>query len=328
MLELVKGVHAKAGEKDERGRGLPLDCSKCHGPNAHAIVPVKDRRSPVFLNNQISTCGSCHPEDQATYNSTVHGKGLHESGLLVTAVCADCHGAHAIYYAADRRSTLHAANVAATCSRCHEFIEERLQTSVHGRGGTTTNQPAPGGKITRRPSCTDCHQGHHLLRAEMSEFRLQVASGCGNCHADLSSRFALSIHGELSQQGHSAAANCADCHGSHEILAVGDASSRLAPGQNRLQTCQRCHAHAVESFTKFDPHADFKDAARYPTLHAIYSGLQYPLNLFFACFLVHGFLWFVRAFVDRLQYGVTSPWLPNNMRCRGLHRFIRRCIRC
>jgi cytochrome b subunit of formate dehydrogenase len=305
-LALLKGVHAKAGEKDDRGRGLPLDCGKCHGTNSHAIFPAKDQRSPVFLNNQVRTCGTCHPGDQKTYEMTVHGRGLNESGLTVTAVCADCHGAHGIYYAADRRSTLHVSNVATTCSKCHQFIEERLARSVHGRDGgvgSATEQPAAGGKTKRNPSCTDCHQGHHLLHSDLAEFRLQVANNCGNCHADLSSRYALSMHGELTHQGYAAAANCADCHGAHDILPVDDPNSQLAAGENRLQTCRKCHLHAVGNFTDFDPHANFKDAARYPTLHAIYVGIKYTVNILFACFLLHAFFWFIRALVFRLQHG-------------------------
>ena len=305
-LDLLKGVHAKAGDKDERGRGLPLDCALCHGMEAHAMLPVDNDRSPVFLNNQVRTCGQCHPEDQKTYENTVHGKGLYESGLLVTAVCADCHGAHGTYYAADRRSTLHTSKVAATCSKCHQFIEERLENSVHGRGGglgSATEQPAPGGKTRRKPSCTDCHQGHHFLHPELAEFRLQLANRCGNCHADLSSRYSLSMHGELRQQGYAAAANCADCHGSHDILSVADPNSRIAPGENRLQTCQTCHVHAVKNFTDFDPHANFKDAARSPTLYATYGWIKYSVNVAFGLFLLHAFLWFVRALVHRLRFG-------------------------
>lgn len=305
-LALVKGVHAKAGEKDERGRGLPMDCGKCHGTNPHAIFAARDQRSPVYLNNQVRTCGSCHPEDQKTYEMTVHGRGLNESGLTVTAVCADCHGSHGIYYAADRRSTLHVANAAATCSTCHQFIEQRLARSVHGRGtglGTATDRPAAGGKIRRHPSCTDCHQGHHLLRSDVAEFRLGLANSCGNCHADLSARYALSMHGELTHQGHAAAAECADCHGSHDILPIGDPNSKLAPGENRLRTCQKCHVHAVSNFASFDPHADFKDAARYPKLHSVYGWIQFCVNVMFIFFLFHAFLWFVRALVDRFQQG-------------------------
>ena len=306
-LGLLKGVHAKAGEKDERGRGLPLDCGKCHGTNAHEIFPAKDERSPVFLNNQVRTCGSCHPSDQKTYDKTVHGRGLYESGLKVTAVCADCHGAHGIYYAADRRSTLHPSNVAATCSKCHQFIKERLEKSVHGRGAglaaaTEAEDPSHGAKIKRRPACTDCHQGHHVLSPGLAEFRPPIDDSCGNCHADLYSRYARIMHSTLTDFGYAAAAKCADCHSAHDILPVNDPNSRLA-GENRLHTCQKCHVRAVSNFAKFDPHANFKNEARYPALHAVYTWIRYPLNFFFACFLVHAVLWFVRAFVERMQHG-------------------------
>jgi cytochrome b subunit of formate dehydrogenase len=137
----------------------------------------------------------------------------------------------------------------------------------------------------------------------MAEFRLELMNNCGNCHADLSSRYALSMHGELTHQGYAAAAECADCHGSHEILPVADPNSQLAPGENRLRTCQKCHAYAVANFTGFDPHADFKDSARYPELHTVYNVIKYTINFFFACFLLHAFLWFIRAMVQRLQYG-------------------------
>ena len=305
-LALLKGVHAKAGEKDNRGRGLPMDCGKCHGENPHSILGATDTNSPVFLDHQVRTCGACHEEDQKTYEMSVHGLGLNESGLTVTAVCADCHGAHGIYYAADRRSTLHAANVAATCSTCHRFIEGRLAKSVHGRGtglGGATEQPAAGGKIKRHPSCTDCHQGHHLMRSDMAEFRLGLANRCGNCHAELSSRYALSMHGELTHQGFAPAAECADCHGSHDILPVDDPDSRLAQGENRLRTCQKCHVYAVGNFTKFDPHADFKDGVRYAKLYSLYGWIQFSVNFVFILFLIHAFLWFVRALVERLLQG-------------------------
>ena len=47
-------------------------------------------------------------------------------------------------------STLHAANVADTCAKCHRFIRERLNKSVHGRG----NGPGPEHR-TRRAGWRD-----------------------------------------------------------------------------------------------------------------------------------------------------------------------------
>ena len=149
-LELVKSVHAKEGPKDEQGRSMPLECRQCHGASQHHILPVTDSRSPVFVDHQLQTCGQCHKEQLATYEQTSHYHGLKESGLLVTAVCANCHGAHGIYWAADRRSTLFTGNVAVTCGKCHRFIAERLRTSVHGQGagtGRNGNQAGAGRQI-------------------------------------------------------------------------------------------------------------------------------------------------------------------------------------
>lgn len=305
-LDIIKGVHAKVGDKDEQGRGTPLGCNRCHGMKPHHLLPVKNQNSPVFLNNQVQTCGACHQEDQKTFGLTVHGTALNESGLLVTAVCADCHGAHGIYYAADRRSTLNPANVATTCEKCHKLIGDKLAGSVHGQGvglGAATQSAAPGGKVKRHPTCTDCHVGHHISHTSEAEFRLHIANNCGNCHAAMSSHYALSMHGELTQKGYASAAECADCHGSHNILPVRDPKSQVAAGENRLQTCRKCHTYAVANFTKYDPHANFKDEAQYPWLHGIYLFIQYAVNILFAFYLLHAFVWFARAVIQRLQFG-------------------------
>jgi len=132
------GVHAEAQANDKSDRVMPTGCDACHGEKAHQIFPVRDSRSPVFLDNQVRLCGSCHEKAMDDYRRSVHGHGLEQSGLLVTAGCADCHGAHGIYPATDEQSTLHAANVAATGARCHRFIGERLEKSVHGGGNART----------------------------------------------------------------------------------------------------------------------------------------------------------------------------------------------
>ncbi len=57
LVDLRKGVHAEEGETDERGRGTPLECHKCHREDPHQMFPVDDRRSAVFAENQVRTCG-------------------------------------------------------------------------------------------------------------------------------------------------------------------------------------------------------------------------------------------------------------------------------
>ena len=305
IASLARGVHAKAGEDEQGGRG-PLSCQRCHGEIKHSLYPSDDRRSRVFLDHQVDLCGGCHEEYARTFGESVHGRGLERSGLLVTAVCADCHDAHAIHESDDRRSTLHPANVAATCAKCHRFIEERLRHSVHGSGnglGQLTDAPAPGGEQKRTPSCTDCHFGHSSPRPDTAGFRLGVSARCGNCHGEISEGYRQSLHGQLTQLGFEAAAECADCHGSHEIMPIDDPTSRVAKGENRLDTCRKCHPYAVENFCSFHPHANFEDPEEFFLLYLVHMAMELLIYSVFAFFGVHTVLWFWRSVIHFHRHG-------------------------
>jgi len=339
--ELRKGMHAKAEKKDPSGDGTVLACGRCHGvlqdgkfsAKVHGMRSVRDEQSPAFLDHQVRICGGCHEEHLETYNQSVHGLGLSELGLMVTASCADCHGAHAIYLAADDRSTLYSTKVAATCGKCHRFIEERIQKSVHGRGngaGSLAARVAPGGKERRKPSCTDCHQRHDLADPKSTVFRVLLPNRCGNCHGELSDQYAMSIHGELTALGYGPGAKCSDCHGAHDILPTSDPSSRLyydttlpASQSSRMQTCLPCHPHAAGSFLEFDPHADYTDPQRDPVLYWVYMGLLTLLFSVFGFFGAHSALWSVRSLIHVLLHGrpkALAPGAVAYLRFGSFHR--------
>ena len=311
-LGVLEGVHDKAGEKDERGVSSELDCGRCHGAKAHGMVAAGDSRSPVFLDGQVKVCGDCHEKAFQSYDASAHGRGLYASGLSVTAVCADCHGAHGIYRAREERSTLHATNVAATCATCHRFIEERLAKSVHGGGngpGGETEKAAPGGDVKRKPSCTDCHQGHDPGAPGSARFRRGLPSRCAHCHVEQSSGYAISMHGELTELDYGPAAMCADCHGAHDILPMSSPDSKLSPA-NRQATCAECHPHASRNFARFDPHADHRDPKRNLLLYLVYMVLISFLISTFSFFGLHSILWFVRSLVDVMKNGRPKPLMP------------------
>lgn len=322
---VLADVHGKAGPKNEQGVGTALSCNACHGKDVHGLLPVTDRHSPVFVNNQVEGCGQCHEPAKQSYLESVHGQGLQTSGLLVTAVCANCHAAHGILPAKEEQSLLHSTKVADTCGTCHRFIEERLKTSIHGSGnglGETSQKAAPGGDTKRTPSCTDCHQKHDAIRPGTPGFGMAMANRCGDCHQELSHQFAISIHGSLTELGYAAAAKCADCHGDHDIRALDDPQSRLSEA-HRAQTCGKCHPGAKGNFLDFDPHADHKNPARSPVLYWVYLVLLSFIFGTFGFFGTHSILWFIRSLIDVLRHGrpeANTPGAVAYVRFTPFHR--------
>ena len=300
----AESVHTHAEKTENPKQPTILTCDKCHGQLAHSLLPVRDPKSPVYLGNQVQTCGGCHEEMKKSFLASVHGKALTKLGLIVGPVCANCHGAHGNYRKNDARSTLNVANVADTCGKCHVGIKEKLLTSVHGTGGHlggTAKTPAPGGKTTQLPTCTNCHVGHEILAGESVAFRVAEPNRCGNCHTARSSSYDLSIHGQLTSLGYGPAAKCSDCHGAHDIFSLADPRSKLS-AENRAQTCGKCHANARGNFLNFYPHLDPYNRAKFPVVYGVQITLLTLLYTTFAFFGLHCLLWFIRGVVEFLRH--------------------------
>lgn len=306
-----------------------INCHDCHGGDptttnfkqAHAAevdstqsqatpfrtTLIEKTPSASRLQMVVQICGKCHTESVKTYMESVHGRAWQGAGLIVSATCTDCHGNHGMFKATDPRSRLNVANVGTTCGKCHRFIQERLQKSVHGaatppaKTKSARNVEVP----KRKPSCTDCHQGHDLPQPKSAAFRAGLANRCGTCHADLSNTFNLSLHGELTDLGYVPAAKCSDCHGAHDILPVADANSRLSPA-NRSATCGKCHQNATGNFLNYDPHANPKDIVSDPILYWINTGLTWMLIAVFSIFGFHSVLWCIRSLPYVMRHGRPS----------------------
>ncbi len=323
--ELLSSDHQGVGLRTAEGTSTPLSCLACHAGDPHAMTSVTDLRSSVFAQRQIENCGRCHEQAMMEYWASVHGKGLSDAGLLTTAFCANCHGAHGILKARNPASQLHVTRVAQTCGVCHRLIEDQLRLSVHGGGngpGGDHEESAAGGTVKRRPSCTDCHQGHALPDPRSAEFRNQESGQCGTCHVELYRGYRLSMHGALTNLGFTAGAKCSDCHGAHDILPLSDPSSRMSP-QNRIQTCSACHQGMSPKMASFDPHADHHDAERSPVLYWVYRGVLTFIIVVFGFFGLHAMVWFLRGLVDVWQHGrprALQAGTPGYVRFRPFHR--------
>jgi cytochrome b subunit of formate dehydrogenase len=323
---LLAGLHARAGRPQGEGNAAALACADCHGPSGHGIRAAGDPASPLFLTREVALCGRCHAQSHDTYVASVHGRGLFESGLAISATCSDCHDPHQPLPTADERSQLHPRNVVQTCGRCHLFIQERLEASVHrwepGGNGQGGIDPVLGGAIAQRPVCTSCHMGHDIADPRSAGFRAQSASRCGNCHARLSDQFRMSVHGQLTNLGHGPAAKCSDCHGSHDVLPIENPQSRVF-GARRVETCRQCHSDANANFADFDPHADHHDPTRSLTLHYAYVAMEVLLYSVFGFFGLHTLLWFFRSIIHRVRHGRPRRLQPGEMAYVRFERFHR-----
>ncbi len=290
------GVHAKAAKS---GNINVAKCQDCHG-NVHEILPASDPKSKVAHANIPQTCGACHGRQLVmassgvssapftSYEQSVHGKAV-AGGSEKAAVCTDCHGQHDILPATDPKSPIAKFNVPATCAKCHDNVRQEYVQSVHGKAIARGNWQAP--------VCTDCH-GIHTIKAP-KDANSSVADGnvqntCGSCHGSvrLSSEFGMpgaqvtsylsSYHGMAETMGSTAVANCASCHGVHNILPSSDPKSTINQA-NLAKTCGQCHRGANQKFIASKVHLD-------PTQKADFGGKVIAM-------ISHFYVWMIVAVI-------------------------------
>ena len=255
------------------GNAHAATCVDCHG-SPHELLPASDPKSRVHHTNIPATCGACHSQKfvmedggqsaqmVASYQQSVHGHAV-ASGSEKAAVCTDCHGSHEILDARDAKSPIFKFNVPLTCGHCHDAISKEFKQSIHGQAIAQGNWLAP--------VCTDCH-GIHSIKSHLDPTSPVAAQNvaqatCARCHEGvrLSQEFGIegrrattylaSYHGLASKAGSQVVANCASCHGVHNILPSNDPRSTINPA-NLARTCGQCHPGVNEKFTAAKVHVD------------------------------------------------------------------------
>jgi class III cytochrome C family protein len=272
-------------------------CIDCHG--THGVLGKNNPNSRTFPTRVPTLCGECHragekgavrTDDQEDvvghYIESIHGKGLLQSGLVVTAQCTDCHTAHAVQPLKDPRSSIHNDNVASTCGTCHHGIEEQFAKSIHSQLVSDTDKELP--------TCNDCHSAHTIRRADESGFMLEIMTQCGRCHEKIADTYFDTYHGKVSQLGYTKTAKCYDCHGAHDILPVSDPKSHLSR-ENVVETCKSCHPAANRQFAGYLTHATHHDPDKYPYLFWAFWGMTTLLIFTFVLGFTHTLLWLPRA---------------------------------
>src|ERR1035441_8085236 len=328
-------LHSKAAQA---GQAAAANCQDCHG-GAHEILGADDPKSPVNHANIPVTCGRCHgqkflvasngesAQSFVSYQESVHGLAI-EKGSKKAAVCTDCHGAHEILPANDQKSPIYKFNVPATCGKCHSAVAETFMQSIHGQGIARGNGLSP--------VCTDCH-GIHTIQAHpdphspVSEQNISKDT-CARCHEGvrLSEEFGVqgnrvstyldSYHGLASEGGSVVVANCASCHGVHNILPSSDPRSTINKA-NLDVTCGKCHQGVTQKFTLNKVHMDINrsgDIGSIATRWVRWFYLALIIVVIGAMFLHNFIIWRSKAVTRRRMQNPGMVRMTENERAHQL----------
>jgi formate dehydrogenase gamma subunit len=195
--------------------------------------------------------------------------------------------------ARDTQSRVSHWNVAQTCANCHKEIAKTFLDSVHGQAIKNGMQDAR--------DCTDCDGEHLILEPNDPASPVNAAhvsaDTCGRCHGDarLTRRYDLpadrvpsyaeSFHGLAKREGSLTAANCASCHGIHNIFRSNDPRSTVNAA-NLAKTCGQCHSGVNEQFAIGPVHVQTATGPAHPVVQWI-RGIYWvliPLTLGFMVF--------------------------------------------
>lgn len=230
------------GQKLAKSAHAALGCTTCHENHEKYPHPPGVAKP---------ACTGCHESQAGDYERGVHGQAV-KKGNAGAPDCAVCHGsAHELL---PPKSVDFRSKVPETCGMCHTEVVEQFKGSVHGQ--------ALARGVAQAPLCTDCHGEHSILSHKNAASPVNagnIRETCGSCHGDvrLSRKFGLpsdrlvsfdaSFHGLAAKSGSQTVANCASCHGVHNILASSDPKSMIN-AKNLPATCGRCHPGAGQRF--------------------------------------------------------------------------------
>lgn len=215
-------------------------CYTCH-------QTIGDKPSELFKHDihfqKGISCAACHGGDSKAEDME---KGMDKAagfkgvpkGDAISEACANCHSNP------DKMKQFH--------SSLPTNQWELLKTSAHGKLSLTGKEHIA--------QCITCHGAHGIVSVKNHAspvFPLNAVKTCTKCHADASfmrsynpslpvdqlDKYRTSVHGQRNAKGDSKTAECASCHGSHDIRPAKDVKSKVY-ATNIPATCGSCHSNA------------------------------------------------------------------------------------
>ena len=226
-----------SGERSAYADDQCLTCHEALGDKPSALF-----KNDIHFKKRIS-CAGCHGGDatkddmELAMNTKAGFIGV-PKGDDISRMCAKCH-----------------SNAAIMVKQFNSILPrnqmDMLSASVHGKLSITGKE--------RIAQCTTCHDAHGIVSTgdpASPVYPLNVTKTCAKCHADAAfmrtynpalpvdqlDKYRTSVHGIRNTQGDVKVAECASCHGSHDIHAATDVKSKVY-ATNLPVTCASCHAN-------------------------------------------------------------------------------------
>lgn len=227
------------------------------------MLAAQDKEKKV-----VDQCYVCHEslgsDEAAKFKQDIH----FQKGIS----CGACHGGDSQSDDMDKAMSKDAGykgipkgnDITQACVRCHASSEmmkkygskiptnqfEMLKASVHGKLAIDGTE--------RIVQCITCHNAHGIVEVDNPAspvYPTNVPKTCAKCHdnpvymrsynpslpVDQLQKYRTSIHGIRNAKGDPKPAECASCHGSHDIKNVKDIKSKVYP-TNIPETCSKCHS--------------------------------------------------------------------------------------
>lgn len=186
------------------------NCLECHGDPTLSMTFPSGESVSMFV-------------DLQHFEGSVHNPN--------SVGCVDCHQRNVFY--PHRKMTVYSRREFSVaeyelCKRCHFDNYTRTLDSVHFEAMSKGSAAAP--------ICTDCHGSHDVAKANGSH--LQITETCANCHAEIYTAYADSVHGEALTKDNPDVPVCTTCHGVHNIHEAETAAFRLGS----VDLCVKCHS--------------------------------------------------------------------------------------
>lgn len=232
MAILLLWTGVEAASKDQ--------CLICH--EVLGDEPSRAFRLDIHYQKGI-TCAGCHGGDATTDDMEAamdKARGFIgiPSGDRISQVCADCHSS---------KEKMGLFNSSLPVRQL-----ELLESSVHGGLAVSGRE--------RIAQCTRCHNAHGIVRVTHPRSPvspLNVVETCAGCHADAGymqrynpglavdqlDKYRTSVHGSRNARGDLKVAQCASCHGGHDVLSATNVKSRTH-ALNLPRVCAACHSDA------------------------------------------------------------------------------------